>query len=110
MSKEKIFKDVEMFIAVAFRGDEVDLIGGGMNRRLVEIQKDSFLRHNIDWSSEIQIVKIRVSPKTEPRVVLDDEQQPETGVNKKVPEEIIAPEANNGGDKIEDVHKEKIES
>jgi hypothetical protein len=70
---------ISLYVAIATRGDEELLCGAGTNRRLVEIQRDSYIMHNIDWSCEIQEFAFDVTPKKIDRVILPDEERPETG-------------------------------
>lgn len=98
---EKRSLRVLFFVAVASKGSgeaiEVQVLGANLNRRLVEIQRDAFLRSNIEWSCEIQPIEVCVWPKCKPRTIAEGEQIVETG------EKIM-----NGGDKVgSPVSKEK---
>jgi hypothetical protein len=70
---------VNVFVAIATHGDEEFLVGVNANRRLLEIQKDAYLRNNIEWACAIQEHAFDITPPDMKREVLDDEQQEEMG-------------------------------
>lgn len=59
--------NIQIFVSLAKRGDEVVLLGIGTNSRLVETQRDSFIMRpdNIDYESQTQIHKLEVGWKVE---------------------------------------------
>jgi hypothetical protein len=53
---------IQIYIAIAKHEDEEVLLGVGTNRRLVEIQRDSFMGNelHLDWKAQTQIHDIDV--------------------------------------------------
>jgi hypothetical protein len=70
---------ITIYVAIATKHEEEEVLAAGMNRRLIEITKDSFLMKNIEWSAEIQEFEIEVKAKQKPRVFLQEEEHVETG-------------------------------
>ena len=53
---------VEVYVAICKSGEEEFIAGVGINRRMVEIQHDSFMSQpdHIAWKSQIQTLRIEV--------------------------------------------------
>jgi len=70
---------VLFYLAIATKEKEDYLIGASINRRMLEIQRDAFMIGHVEYNSKIYPITIEIEPDREPRIVLDDEQQPELG-------------------------------
>jgi hypothetical protein len=54
---------IQIFVALAKHGEEASILGVGTNRRLVEIQKDSFIMredHRIGYETKINTYNLNV--------------------------------------------------
>jgi len=53
---------IQVFVAIAKKGDEVLVLGAGTNARLVGIQRDSFMmgEDHIDYESQTQTHELKI--------------------------------------------------
>ena len=69
---------IQVYAAIATRGEEEMLIHADLNRGLTNLKRDAFLMKNIDWSAEVYQVSVDIKVKHEEREVLADEQVSDT--------------------------------
>jgi hypothetical protein len=99
--RTKIMK-IQVYAAIATRGEEEMLIHADLNRGLTNLKRDAFLMKNIDWSAEVYQVSVDIKVKHEEREVLADEQVSDTtNIPQRAVDKIAKDYVNESNDLLE---------